>query len=439
MLNGWKAIAAHLRRDERTAMRWAAERAMPVHRMPGPGRGSVDAIAGELDAWLEDDRARVAEAARVVPTVIEPAEPPTVTWAPIPWWRRRRAAGALIASGAVLTMLGALTLHRAPVAAAQAEVGFSDPATRAMFLQASYDWNLRTPDSLARAVREYSDAIGRDPRVPSAYVGLANSYLLLREDGALPEADAYTRAEAAARAAVSLSPACADAHRALAFIAFWWQRDTDTARREFARALALKPDDALTHHWLANALLANGEANDALREINRARDLDPLAPAIVADRAAILYFAGNQAEGLADLRQLAHDQPDIVGPHRALAEIALFERRPDEFLHEAALTARLRSDAAGLAAVERWRAAGPSETGIEAAMLSDARRAGNGWFRVARIAAIAGRRDEAKDALARACQAREPAAVSAPADLWLSRVLDPAAIAAQCGETSRLL
>lgn len=56
-LNGWKTIAAYLRRDERTARRWAAESGMPVYRMPGPGRGSVYAIAEEIDAWIEADRA----------------------------------------------------------------------------------------------------------------------------------------------------------------------------------------------------------------------------------------------------------------------------------------------------------------------------------------------------------------------------------------------
>lgn len=310
---------------------------------------------------------------------------------------------------------------------------FADPATKAMFLQANYDWNLRTPDSLALAVREYGDTIARDPRVPAAYVGLANSYLLLREYGSLPDADAYARAEAAARAAVALSPTCAEAHRALAFIAFWWQQDRATARREFKRALALKPDDPLTHHWLANALLVNGEPEAALREIDRARDLDPVATSIVADRAAILYFAGQNSEGLASLHIVAREQPDNVGPHRTMAEIALFEGRPDEFLRESATTARLRSDSTGSTEAERWRSAGPSTKVIEETMLRDAKKARAGWFQVARLAALTSRQEEAKDALARACDAHEPATVSAPSDLWLSRALSPDDIAERCG------
>ncbi len=32
---GWKSIGAYFGRDRTTAIRWARERALPVHRMPG--------------------------------------------------------------------------------------------------------------------------------------------------------------------------------------------------------------------------------------------------------------------------------------------------------------------------------------------------------------------------------------------------------------------
>lgn len=51
-LDSWKAIAEYLGRNVRTATRWAEERAMPVHRVPGGKRGTVFAFAEEIDAWL---------------------------------------------------------------------------------------------------------------------------------------------------------------------------------------------------------------------------------------------------------------------------------------------------------------------------------------------------------------------------------------------------
>ncbi|MBI1749865.1 MAG: helix-turn-helix domain-containing protein [Acidobacteria bacterium] len=50
-LDSWKEIAAYLRCDERTAMRWQ-EDGLPVHHVGGRGRGRVFAYNQEIDAWL---------------------------------------------------------------------------------------------------------------------------------------------------------------------------------------------------------------------------------------------------------------------------------------------------------------------------------------------------------------------------------------------------
>lgn len=50
-LASWKEIAAYLRREVRTVIRWEKERGLPVHRVPGGQGGSVFAFADELDQW----------------------------------------------------------------------------------------------------------------------------------------------------------------------------------------------------------------------------------------------------------------------------------------------------------------------------------------------------------------------------------------------------
>ena len=64
-----------------------------------------------------------------------------------------------------------------------------------------------------------------------------------------------------------------------------------------------------------------------------------------------------------------------------------------------------------------------------------ATKRGGGWFRVAQLSALTGQRQKAKQALERACAAREPATISAPSDLWLSRALNVIEIAERCGRT----
>jgi hypothetical protein len=54
-LDGWKAIGNFVGRDRTTAMRWARERGLPVHRVPGGRTGTVYALRSELDSWLSSD------------------------------------------------------------------------------------------------------------------------------------------------------------------------------------------------------------------------------------------------------------------------------------------------------------------------------------------------------------------------------------------------
>lgn len=52
LLESWKEIATFIGRDERTAMRWAKDSGMPVHRVPTGKRGHVFAYPVEIRAWL---------------------------------------------------------------------------------------------------------------------------------------------------------------------------------------------------------------------------------------------------------------------------------------------------------------------------------------------------------------------------------------------------
>lgn len=55
-LDSWKTIAEYLGRNVRTATRWAEQRELPVHRVPGGKRQSVFAYSDEIDAWLLNQR-----------------------------------------------------------------------------------------------------------------------------------------------------------------------------------------------------------------------------------------------------------------------------------------------------------------------------------------------------------------------------------------------
>ncbi len=60
-LDSWKEIAAYLGRDVTTVQRWEKRETMPVHRHVHDKRGSVYALAPELDVWLKSRRQRLGD------------------------------------------------------------------------------------------------------------------------------------------------------------------------------------------------------------------------------------------------------------------------------------------------------------------------------------------------------------------------------------------
>jgi hypothetical protein len=373
-LDSWKEIAAFFDRDERTVKRWEKERGLPVYRVPGSVRGGVFAYADELAEWLqaphhnwepvEIPAALVASAGtNRGPTATAnmlTRKPPTGVSTNVPIDVPADDLRLVPPPSATKDFLWILPLvlitgsflafsfgHREPryknaLAAPQ------PPSAEAqdLYLKGRYHFEKRTPDDLNQAVDFFTQAIVHDPAYAAPYVGLADSYNLLREFSVLPGQEAFPRARAAAAKAVELDPNSAEAHNSLAFASFWGFFDVATAEREFKRAIELNAGLPRAHHWYATFLIETGRIQEGLLEIERARQLDPSSTPILADKGCILAAAGKTEEARTLLTQLAASQPEFVPPHRYLAEDIYFrEGNYAGYLTESATVARLRHDA----------------------------------------------------------------------------------------------
>jgi tetratricopeptide (TPR) repeat protein len=109
-----------------------------------------------------------------------------------------------------------------------------------------------------------------------------------------------------------------EAHGSLAFVTFWGMWDASDAEKEFRRAIELDPNNAKAHHWYATFLHALGRHDEALTEIDLARELAPDSSSILADKGAVLWAAGHREAALQLLKQLETAEPDFVSPHRYL-------------------------------------------------------------------------------------------------------------------------
>jgi DNA-binding winged helix-turn-helix (wHTH) protein/tetratricopeptide (TPR) repeat protein len=232
-----------------------------------------------------------------------------------------------------------------------------------LYLKGRFYWEKRTADGLNKSVDYFTQAIVHDPNYAPAYVGLANSYNLLREYTLMPASEAYPRALAAARRAVELDDQSSEAHASLAFALYYGTWDAAGAEREFRRAIDLNPSSPVAHHWYATYLATLDRLPEAVTEIERAQTLDPGSKSILADKGSLLWSAGKRDEGVALLKQLEASEPDFVSPHRYLKRIYFATGDYPHYLDEWKNEATLLHDRSGLKLVdstEKGYAAGGS-------------------------------------------------------------------------------
>ena len=384
-LIGWKAIGQFLACTERTARRWEASRGLPVHRLPGGSRSSVWAHPDELTAWLRALPSEVQQSLREEASTDAASAPPAPADSPAPQAASfdlrpapsapRPAAAARISPSRLTAalLIGAVAVAGIGVWRSSAPVGHvtskmtpgpydDNPSAREMYMTARLELSTRSADGLEAAERGFEQLAQRYPRRAAGWSGLADTYLLLREFGAMSDEVAYPQAERAARTAVALDPKLSDAWLDQAFVEWWWQGDSADAFGAFTRALQLDPTSAKAFHWYATALYAHGEYEKGLQAIARARALDPENRAIVADEAWMRFGSGDRAAALATLEQLATLDPGFVSWHFYLAHAYLILGRDADFLREAQRAAQLRGQADAQAALRlaaaRYQAGG---------------------------------------------------------------------------------
>ena len=183
------------------------------------------------------------------------------------------------------------------------------------YLKGLYLLNKRTVPAFEQAIVCFQGAIKKNPRYAPAYAGLANTYTLLTGYSMTPSSNYMPQARAAALRAVELNDKLPEAHTALALVVQNYDWDWHTAEKEFKRALELNPNYATAHHWYAEHLGFRGRFEQAFRESDEAKRLDPLSLIIAADRGVLLYFARDYDRAIEQFRVVLEMDPDFTHGH----------------------------------------------------------------------------------------------------------------------------
>ncbi len=194
-----------------------------------------------------------------------------------------------------------------------------DPRAHEACLKGRYFWYQRTPDSVRKGLEQFRRAVAVDPACAAGFAGIADSYIV---DGgrylAVPTEIAYARAREAAQRAVAAGDELAEAHTSLAAVLTDYDWDWAGADREYRRAIELNPNYVTAHSWYAEHLSRMGRHDQAIREIELARDLDPLSLASNMIVAWILFFARRYDRAIAAAGKTLELGPDYATAHRIL-------------------------------------------------------------------------------------------------------------------------
>jgi TolB-like protein/Flp pilus assembly protein TadD len=211
-----------------------------------------------------------------------------------------------------------------------------DPEAYESYLKGRYFWNKRTAEGLKAARAYFDQAIEEDPKYAEAYSGLADTDALLGDwqYAVMTPKEALPKAKAAAIKALELDSALGEAHNSLAFCLDGFDWDFDSAGKEFRRAIELNPGYATAHHWYAWHLSLLGRNEEAITEMKKAQNLDPLSLIINADLAELLVIAHFYDESMRQSRKVIEMDPNFAFAHNQLGQAYLQNHMPGEAVAE---------------------------------------------------------------------------------------------------------
>ena len=198
------------------------------------------------------------------------------------------------------------------------------------FLLGHQFFNRNSGDGFQHAREAYQRAVELDPGYAAAWAALAQTSLALADFNTSAEGVVRDRQRAheAAAKAVALDPDLADVYVQRASVRQVVDFDWEGARQDLERALTLNPGDALTRQEYGELLAALGRLPEAIRELRKASELDPISSR-VWNALARIYDASGEIElaRSAVLRSMEIAPDSFSGPYH-LATTYLLQQQP---------------------------------------------------------------------------------------------------------------
>jgi len=201
----------------------------------------------------------------------------------------------------------------------------SDPHAYDLYLQGRFFQTKRTTEDVIRAIGLFKQAIARDSTFAQAWAGLADAYLVHAFYSNVPAIPTLTASRQAVDRALDIAPELVEAHATRAFLFYVLDWNWPAADSAFQRAIALGPNYSLTRKWYSTVLDKLERGDEAQRESERARQLDPVSGTVFANLAERALLRGDEAEELRLLDQTLALDPTQPQALRQITSL-LFDR-----------------------------------------------------------------------------------------------------------------
>ena len=179
------------------------------------------------------------------------------------------------------------------------------------YMRGSYLLSTGSVGALKRSIPEFEDAIRHEPEFAPAHAALAEAHVELAARGAVPARPAFENGREALETASYIGGESARLHALRGLILYAYEWDFDAAEREFRRAIDLDPRDSKAREWYARYLTVNGRFEEAIRQVELQRELDP--PSYSRPQAASIYNMSRRHEAaLRELREQIELEPESI-------------------------------------------------------------------------------------------------------------------------------
>jgi TolB-like protein/DNA-binding winged helix-turn-helix (wHTH) protein/Tfp pilus assembly protein PilF len=287
-----------------------------------------------------------------------------------------------------------------------------NPHAYESYLKGRYFWNKRTADGLKVALAYFNQAIEEDANYAQAYSGLADTYALLGDwqYAVMTPKEALPKAKAAAIKALELDSTLGEAHNSLAFVLDGFDWDLEAGGKEFRKAIELNPNYATAHHWYAWHLSLLGRFDEAIAEMKKAENLDPLSLIINADLAELQVIAHLYDESIQQSNKTVEMDPNFAMAHNQLGQGYLEKQMYGEAVAELQKAVELSGGSPTCVANLARAYAASGKRGEAIKLLNDLQKRSNASYsygsEIATVYASLGESDQAMKWLEKAYQER---------------------------------